>query len=252
MSVAWLIARHELRRTFVQPWAWLLLAATLALVAYDFVLYVGAFFEASGKAVGLDSSVGVTDRIAIPVLYALANLLIMLVPLVTMRSIAGDRRQHALTLLLASGVGNGSIVVGKWLSAWLYVALLIGLVSLMPLALGFGASLDYGRIASAVIGLLAQTAMLCAIGVWASSWTDQPAFAAALTLGLTLLLSMVDVGARLQGVHNAGINYLAIPTHLGPLFHGIVSSIDLAYFAIVTTVALVLSARRVDTLRETG
>jgi ABC-2 type transport system permease protein len=250
MSVAWLIARHDLKRMLVQPWSWALLAATLALLAYFFLLSLDGFLALSPKFAGLNDAPGVTDLIAVPLLRTLGNLFLLIVPLLTMRAIAGERRQHALSLLLGAGIGNASIVVGKWLAVWLYAALLIGLVACMPVALGFGTTLDYGKLAGAVIGLLAETAMLAAIGVFASSWTEQPAFAAALALVLNLLFSVVDAGARFQGIGNSGINYLALPTHLDPLFRGIVSSIDLGYFALIVVAALALAARRVDALRD--
>lgn len=69
---------------------------------------------------------------------------------------------------------------------------------------------------------------------------------------MTGLLSVVDAGARMQGIGNAGINYLALPTHLQPFTRGIVSSVDLVYFLILATVALALAARRLDDLRASA
>jgi len=77
----------------------------------------------------------------------------------------------------------------------------------------------------------------------------QPALAAAAALALTGLLAVVDAGARLQGITNSGINYLALPSHLEPFFRGIVASVDIAYFALLAGVALALAARRLDALR---
>ena len=86
--------------------------------------------------------------------------------------------------------------------------------------------------------------MLC------SAWTAQPALAAAAAFAITSLLAIVDAGARLKGIDNAGINYLALPTHVEPFFRGLVSSVDIAYFVIVAVVALVFAAKRLDRLRS--
>jgi len=120
----------------------------------------------------------------------------------------------------------------------------------MPLALGFGAPLDLGRIAAALIGLALFAAALTAIGVLASAWAAQPALAAAAALAITSLLAVVDAGARLQGISNAAINYLALPSHLEPFFRGLVASVDIVYFVLIVVVALVLATRRLDTLRS--
>jgi ABC-2 type transport system permease protein len=169
-----------------------------------------------------------------------------------MRTIAGERRSGSLALLLAGGVGNARIVAGKFFGALGLVVVLILLVAAMPLALGFGTALDYGRLAAAVLGLVLFASALTAIGVLASAWTPQPALAAAAAFAIASLLAIVDAGARLQGIDNTGINYLALPTHVEPFFRGLVASVDIVYFLLITVVALALAARRLDRLRVTG
>jgi ABC-2 type transport system permease protein len=120
----------------------------------------------------------------------------------------------------------------------------------MPLALGFGTSLDYGRLAAAVLGLVLFASALTAIGVLASAWAPQPALAAAAAFAITSLLAIVDAGARLQGIDNTGINYLALPTHAEPFFRGLVASVDIVYFVLIATLALAFATGKLDTLRS--
>ncbi len=169
MSVALLIARHEWRRLAVQPFAWALAAVAVALMAWQFLLSLDGFVELAPKLGGLQHAPGATDLVAIALLRSWSSLLVLLVPLVTMRSFAGERRAQTLPLLLASGVGNARIVVGKYLGALGYVIGLTVLVASMPLALGFGAALDAGKVAAALLGLGLYAAALVAIGV-AACW----------------------------------------------------------------------------------
>ena len=249
MSATGLIARHEWRRLRVQPFAWLLAAAIVALLAWQFLLVLQGFLGLAPKLGGLRNAPGVTELVAIPLLRSFGNLLVLLVPLITMQAFAGERRAQTLPLLLASGVGTARIVLGKYFGALGFVFVLIALVAAMPLALGFGTTLDLGRIAAALLGLALFAAALTAIGVLASAWAAQPVLAAATALAIACLLALVDAGARLQGIDNAGINYLAFPTHLEPFFRGLVASIDIVYFVLVAAVALLLAVRRVDALR---
>jgi len=250
MNPATLIARHEWRRLGVQPFAWLLGAVVVALMAWQFLLSLQGYIDVAPKLGAIKDAPGVTDLVAIPLLRSFGNLLVLLVPLITMRSFAGERGAHTLPLLLASGVGNARIVIGKYIGALGFVWLLIGLVTLLPLTLGFGAQLDYGKIAASVLGLALFAAALAGIGIAASSWASQPALAAAIALAITSLLAVVDAGARLQGISNSGINYLALPTHLEPFFRGLVASVDIVYFMLVAGVALALASRRLDALRS--
>ncbi|MDR2011451.1 MAG: ABC transporter permease [Rhodanobacter sp.] len=249
MNVAALIARTEWRRFAVQPFAWLLAAITVALMAWQFLIALQGFLDLAPKLGGMKNAPGVTDLVAIALLRVHANLLVVLVPLLTMRAFAGERRAHTLPLLLASGVGNVRIVLGKYAGALGFVLVLVALVAAMPLTLALGTTLDMGKLAAALLGLALFAAALTAIGIVCSAWAAQPALAAAAALALTGLLAVVDAGARMQGIDNSGINYLALPTHLEPFFRGIVSSIDIIYFTLVTGVALALAIRRVDTLR---
>jgi gliding motility-associated transport system permease protein len=252
LSATGLIARHEWRRLAVQPFAWTLAAIVLALMAWQYLLSLETFLQLAPKIGALREAPGVTDLVAIPLLRSFSNLLMLVVPLVTMRTIAGERRSGSLALLLAGGVGNVRIVIGKFFGAFGFVVVLILIVAAMPLALGLGTALDYGRLAAAVLGLVLFASALTAIGVLASAWTPQPALAAAAAFAITSLLAIVDAGARLQGVDNTGINYLAIPTHVEPFFRGLVASVDVVYFLLITVVALALAARRLDRLRATG
>ena len=249
MSATWLIAGHEWRRLRAQPFAWTLAAIVLAFMAWQFLLALQAFVDLAPKLGGLKDAPGVTDLAAIPLLRSLSNLLLPLVPLVTMRAFAGERRAATLPLLLASGAGNLRIVLGKFAGAYGYVLALVVLVAAMPLALEVGTALDLGKIAAALLGLALFAAALTGIGVACSAWAAQPALAAAAAFAIAALLAVVDAGARLQGVANSGINYLALPTHLEPFFRGIVASVDIGYFVLVAAVALALATRRLDALR---
>ena len=250
MSVAALITRHEWRRLAVQPFAWILAAVVIALMAWQFLLALEAFLELAPKLGGLKDAPGVTDLVAIPVLRSFSNVLILLVPLLTMRTIAGERRAQSLALLLAGGVGNLRIVLGKYFGALGFVIVLIVLVAAMPIALGLGTALDYGRLFAALLGLVLFAAALTAIGVLCSAWSSQPALAAAAAFAITSLLAIVDAGARFKGIDNSGINYLALPTHVEPFFRGLVSSVDIVYFVLIAALALAYATRRLDRLRS--
>ena len=246
------IARSEWKRLFAQPLAWVLLAATLGVLAYFFLLSLDAFLRLMPKLAGMADAPGVGDLVALPLMRALASLLLLLAPLLGLRGIAGERQAGTLPLLLASGVGDARIVFGKFFGLLGFAALLIALALAMPLSLGIGSSVDVGRLLAGACGLLLFAAALIAIAVAASAHTEQPVVGAVIALALNLLLWMADAGARYEGVSSSFINYLALPTHLEPFLHGLVSTVDIAYFALIAALALTLAARRLATSRLRG
>jgi len=244
------IARNELRRLFAQPLAWALLAAVLVVLAYFFLLTLQGFLVLMPKIAGNAASPGVTDLVALPLTRAIASVLLLIVPLLGMRAFAGDR--VALPLLLTSGLSDARVVLGKYIGLVAFLALLILTTLAMPLSLQVATALDLGRLAVAALGLMSFAATLAALALWASALAQQPAVAAGLALVLNLMLWMLDAGARYEGVSSDFINYLALPTHLEPFLHGIVATVDIAYFLLLSTVALALTTRRLAASRVRG
>jgi ABC-2 type transport system permease protein len=243
------LARNELRRLFAQPLAWALLAAVLGLLAYFFLLSLEAFLVVMPKLAGAAAAPGVGDLVALPLLRAIASLLLLIVPLLGMRAIAGERQSGTLPLLLASGLSDARIVLGKFLALLAFFAVLIVLALAMPLSLEFGTTLDLGRLCAAGLGLVLFGATLTTLALCVSSYAQQPTVAAIVALALNLVLWMLDAGARFEGVTSGFINYLALPTHLEPFLHGIVSTVDIVYFVLLSAVALTLAARRLGAIR---
>ncbi|MCQ4165755.1 ABC transporter permease subunit [Tahibacter harae] len=248
MSALLLIAAHEWRRLCAQAWTWFLLAGLLAVLAWIFLSHLDNFLLA--QAGSGNTAAGVTSLVAVPLLGRLVLLLLLLVPLLGARLIAGERRAHTLNLLLASGVSDAAIIGGKWLGLWLWLLLLIALTVLMPLCLAGATSLDLGRLAANVLALCLLAGTLAAIALYASSVCAQPVLATALALLINAVFCLIDLGARAAGLRHGLINWLSLPTHYEGLMEGVVASGDLAWFAIVGAVFLALATRQLASLRS--
>jgi ABC-2 type transport system permease protein len=246
------ITRNEWRRMFAQPLAWALLAVATAVLAYFFLLSLQGFLGLMPKLAGMPSAPGVSDLVALPQARAIASLLLILVPLLGMRTLAGERQAGTLPLLQASGVGGSGIVLGKFAALCGFFLVLIVLGLAMPASLAIGTQLDVARLLVGGFGVLLYAGALGAIAILASSWTRQPAVAAGLAIAINLLLWMLDAGARYEGVTSAFINYLALPTHLEPFLHGIVATVDIVYFVLLAGVALALAVHRLHAERARG
>lgn len=249
MKASLILAWHEWRRLRVQAWSWQLLAVALAVLAWQFLAGLDGFLQAQATT-GNPPRLGATAQVAAPVLGWLAILLLVLVPLLGSRSIAGERRAHSFTLLLAAGIGDGAIVLGKWAGLMLWLLLLIALAALLPASLIGTTALDLGRLAANLLAVVLLAGALSAIALYASSVTTQPILAAALALLINLVLCTADLGARAAGVEFGFINWLALPSHFGPLSEGVVASVDLIWFGLVTVLFLALAARQVASLRS--
>lgn len=246
------VMRSEWRRLWVRPFVWTLLAATLAWLGWQFVLLVGQFLSAQVKLAAMSDGPGVTDLITVPLLAQFTQLAMLVIPLMTMSLLAGERRAGTLPLLFAAGLSPLRIVLGKYLAVLLWLAVWLGLALLMPLALTHAVSPDWGKLAAAVMGLALTMAALAAIGLACSAYAGHPALAAIAALLVTLALWAVNLGAVVHGVVGGIANWLAMPTHMHPLWRGLVSSADIAWFLIVIAVALSMAVHRLAAERTRG
>ena len=246
------VTRLEWRRLLVRPLAWVLAALTLAWLAWNFTLLLGGFLAGQIQNAARPDGPGFTDLVGVPLLGQLAQLAFLVVPLLTMSVIAGERSNGTLPLLFAAGVPASRIVLGKYLAVlgWLLLWLLLTLA--MPLALAHATHIDWGKLAAATLGLVLMLATLAALGVACSTFASHPAIAAATALVLALALWGVNLGAQMAGINGGAINWMAMSTHLQPLLRGLVSSTDIAWFALLIMLALILASRRLAADRERG
>jgi ABC-2 type transport system permease protein len=244
------VTRLEWRRLLVRPLAWVLAALTLAWLAWNFTLLLGGFLAGQIQRAALPDGPGFTDLVGVPLLGQLAQLAFLVVPLLCMSAIAGERRNGTLSLLFAAGVPASRIVLGKYLAVLGWLLLWLALTLAMPLTLMHATHFDWGKLAAATLGLALMLAALAAIGVACSSFASHPALAAAAALVIALALWSVNLGAQMAGINGGAINWLAMSTHLQPLLRGLVSSADIVWFALLIVLALALATRRLAADKE--
>ncbi|HEY8587692.1 MAG TPA: ABC transporter permease [Rhodanobacter sp.] len=246
------VTRLEWRRLLVRPLAWVLAALTLAWLAWNFTLLLGNFLAGQIQRAGLADGPGFTDLVGVPLLGQLAQLAFLVVPLLGMSVIAGERRNGTLPLLFAAGVPASRIVLGKYLAVLGWLLVWLALTLAMPLALAHATHFDWGKLAAATLGMALMLAALAAIAVACSSFASHPAIAASAALVIALALWGVNFGAQMAGLHGGAINWLAMSTHLQPLLRGLVSSTDVVWFVLLIALSLALAIRRLNADKERG
>jgi ABC-2 type transport system permease protein len=243
------IAAREIRSLFLSPLAWAILAVTLFILAYLFLSQIEAYILLQPRLAALQGAPGVSDIVVAPLFADAAVVLLLITPLVTMRTLSEERRSRTLSLLLSAPVSMTEIILGKYLGVLAFFLILIGLLTLMPLSLLAGTDLDLGKLAAGLLGLTLVVAAFAAIGLFMSSLTEQPTVAAVTTFGLLLLLWILDWAGN-SGLDSTNLMaYLSMLRHYEPLLKGLFNSTDVAYYLLVTTLFLGFSIRRLDATR---
>ena len=243
------IAWRELKHLFISPLAWCVLAVIQFIVAWLFLVQVDNFLKFAPSLAGMANAPGVTDAVAAPLFSTAGVIMLLVVPIMSMRLIAEERRSGTLSLLLSSPVSMTEIVLGKYLGLLIFLLIMLGLITLMPLSLAVGTHLDYGKLFAGVLGLALLLGSFAAAGLFISTLTKQPVVAAISSFGLLLLLWIISWAGSGSAQYSPVFHYLSLVDHYSTLLTGSFNSTDVIYYVLFIVTFLVLSIRRLDAYR---
>lgn len=224
----WLLARKELREMLATPMAWTLLVVFWAVSGYLFSFNL--FFVSAAHLVTAFHNISI--------------LLLLVVPLLTMRSFAEEAKSGTLELLMTLPLSDLGIVLGKFLAMLIVLGLMLAGTASAVLPLALFSHPEMAPIAGGYLGVAFIGAACAAIGQWVSSLCRNQIVAASATWAILTLLWFSDYGARLGDDTRflAGLlNHLSFSVHYIDAIRGIVNLPSLVYFASVCLVALTLN-----------
>ena len=213
-------------------------------VAY---VVMGVFLIATGLFVWVfpDSSVLDYGYADLQTLFNLAPwIFLFLIPALTMRTFAEEKKAGTIELLLTRPLTDGQIIGGKYLAC-----LLLALLALVPTLLYYysvyqlgspAGNIDSAATVGSYLGLALLAAVFAAIGILASALTRDQIIAFLLAVvGCFLVYSGFDsLASVLQGSSAYYVSQLGIAAHYRDLSKGLIDSRDLIYFFSVVAVAL--------------
>jgi ABC-2 type transport system permease protein len=240
------LAKKELRSLFAAPSTWWLLALLQFLFAWFYFARMDDYLHVQAQLAQLDNAPGATIAIATPLCGALALMLMMLIPLFTMRLIAEERRNQTWLLLATAPISSSHIVLGKFVGLLSLLSLIIAGGALMLFTLALGTHADFGLIFSNIGGVWLLAASYAALGLYLSALTRQPIVAAISALAISFGLWLLDMSAADSKLLRA----LSPTSHFQNLNMGLINSADLVYFALFIGAFLWLTIRQLDNERR--
>jgi ABC-2 type transport system permease protein len=254
----WPIYKKEVRLYFTSPVAWVILAVFLTIAGLFFYAIFGNFTQISVQAAQnpmAGDRFNVTDAVLRPLFGNLSIILLFLLPLVSMRLIAEERRSGTIELLLTYPVRDGAILIGKYLAALtLYATMIAATLTYPAIMVGVArVSLDWGPLLSGYIGLLLMGAMFLAVGVFASSLTENQIIAGVVAICILLVFWIIGWTAQFTtGPLAAVLTHLSILEHNDTFAKGVLDTKPVIYYANFTGLALFLALRMLESRRWKG
>lgn len=247
------IIAKELRSYFVSPVVYVVGAVFLLIVGLLAYLYI---VFASAQAIQLTQMQGqalinLNDLVFRNLFSSVRFILLIILPILTMRLFAEERKLRTFEFLMTSPVGLNEIVTGKFMSVFIVFLGLLGLTGSIPLVLTLFSDFDWYPVLTGYLGLALLGALFLSIGLLASALTENQIVAAFVSFGLLLVLWLMAGFGSLLGDTTVGqtVSYLSFMEHYDHLVRGLVDTTDLVYFFSAILLMLFLTHRVVDSAR---
>jgi ABC-2 type transport system permease protein len=229
------IAKREFRGYFNSPAAYIVVCL--------FLLLTGMFFWNPFFLINRASVRGMFDLMSV--------LLLPTAPALTMGLLAEEKRAGTIEILLTMPVRDTEVILGKYLAAVGVLVVLLLCTIAYPISVSTLGNMDWGPVWSGYLGLLLQGGAMLAIGVLASSWTDNQLIAfftsGMICFGFWIVSRFLPFiqPAQLASI----VEWLSFDYHFQNMARGVIDTRNVVYFLSVIGMGLGLAFRSIESRR---
>jgi len=250
------IAQKELKSYFASPIAYIVIGFWALLYGWFFTFILNYFLRQSLQMSQFGQgpqAMNVNQQLIRPLLQNVLILILFLMPMVTMRTYAEEKRSGTIELLLTSPITDFQIIIGKFLGAMALYGVML-LVSLIHIAVLFAfGNPEWKPIVTFYLGLILLGGCFVSVGLFISSLTKNQIVAGMVTFAVFLLLWIVTwVGPAWGPGAEAVTQRLSIIDPLDDFGKGVLDTKHLVYYLSFITFGLFLTAKSVDSERWRG
>ena len=248
------IIAKELRGYFVSPIVYVVGAVFLLIfgfLSYLYIVFAGAQAIQMMQMHGGMAQINLNDLVFRNLFASMRFVLLIVLPILTMRLFAEERKLRTFEFLMTSPIGINEIVAGKFVSVLLVFLGLLGLTGLVPTVLTLFSDFDWNPVLTGYLGMALLGALFLAVGVFASALTENQIVAAFVSFGLLLTIWLISGLGALLGDTTVGhvISYVSFMEHYDRLVRGLIDTSDLVYFGSSLILMLFLTHRVVESAR---
>ncbi|MEK7403785.1 MAG: ABC transporter permease subunit [Acidobacteriota bacterium] len=252
MRNTWTLYCKELKGYFSSWVGYVVIAFFAVIFGYFFYVATAIFVNSSfqSQMMGRGMPMDMNEWVIRPLMMNVSVIGLFVIPMITMRLFAEEKRSGTIELLMTSPVRDLEIILGKWLAATTFYAVIL-VISALNLAFVFiYGQPDWKPILVAYLGLLLQGGALLAIGAFISSMTRNQIIAAGGTFAVCLLLWVFEWLSSYETTALArAVSYASVLTHFEPFAKGVLDTRDMIYYLSAIFFGLFLTARSMESLR---
>lgn len=258
MLNVWAIYRKELYTYFSSPIAYVVLSFFIFLYGYFFHDYLYRFIQfgyqmAQQSPYGAMRSLNVNQDLIRWLFHSTSVVVLFMLPLITMRSLAEEKRSGTIELLLTSPITDFQIVAGKFAAALTLYGAMLGLSLLHMGILFLYGDPEWKPLVAGYLGMLLLGGSFLSFGILFSSLTNNQIVAGFASFGTFLFLWLIEYMGDWAGPSWGGvISYLSVTKHIEEFAKGVIDTKDVIYYLSFIGFGLFLSKQSVESHRWRG
>lgn len=250
------VFKKEMCSYFGSPIAYIVLTIFSVICGYFFYSIFGFFNFVSMQAAMnpmMAGELNVNEGVLRPLFSNISVIMLLMMPLLTMRLFSEEKKSGTIELLLTYPVRDGEVLVGKYLAALAVFAIMLVTTLLYPVLLTKFSEPEAGPILSTYLGLLLLGASFIAVGILASSMTENQIIAAVVTFGALLIFWIIGWSTDLAGPElKKVLSHLSIIDHFDNFSKGVIDTKDVIFYLNFIVLFLFLTMRSLESKRWRG
>ena len=230
MRASWIIAKKELSSFFDSLVAYILLIAFLGFSGFFTWLWGSDIFYYKQARLDIFYNVALWS-------------LFFFIPAITMRQFAEEKKSGTIELLLTKRLTDRQLIIGKFLACLLLVIIALAFTLPYYASVAYLGNIDHGSTITGYLGLVLMSSAYIAIGLLASSMTNNQivAFLVALLVGVVFQFILGSLGSSQSGWIGSVLTDLSVPHHFESMSRGVIDTKDVLYFLALTFLGLMLT-----------
>ena len=248
------LVRKELRLYCVSPIVYVVGMVFLGISDYLFyaqAVYYSSISTQMMRFQGNLPQVNIHQALFRPPFLNMGVILLFIVPILTMRLFSEEKKGKTLDLLLTSPLHLTEIILGKFLAAWLIYLSFLAISLHLPMIMSLFTDVDWRPLIASYLGLALVGGLFVAMGLFASSMTENQVVSAVLGFGMLIGLWLTGATSQEGGASVPGqiLGYFSLIDHMDNFMKGLIDTSDLAYFVSLTLFGLFMTHRVLESHR---
>jgi len=244
------VYKKELRSYFTSPIAYMVILFFLLMTGVFFMIIINDFNQASmyaGSSYGRDYNLNITNHVVRSLLGNMSVIMLFVIPLITMKLFAEERKTGTMELLLTYPLSDMAILLGKFFAALTLLQVMLGLTLVYTLFMVIHSSPEPGTLVSGYLGLVLMASAFVALGLFISSLTENQLIAAVVTFGVLLIFWVIQ-----WLTPSEILSYLSINKHIENFIKGMIDTRDVVYYLSFTVLWMFMTLRVLESKKWRG